>query len=104
LEKGGRKLNIEKLFSIKIMEGRIKVTPSEELLSMSRDQQITTLESELRKYESKLQNISRPPEENEFSEKEADRNSDIYEVEFITVILKKMIKQFRESHWEHLKL
>ena len=83
-------MSIESLFRIEIRDGAVKVTPSEELVSMPRDQQIATLEEKLRMFQAELQNIDNSP----------DR--DQCEIELMIVILKNLIKQFRDSYWEHI--
>jgi flagellar biosynthesis chaperone FliJ len=92
-------MNYESLFRIEIVDGAVKVTPSEELKSMPIDQQIATLESKLRMYKTELLNINNQVEENL---KEGTSDSDKCELELVIVILKNFLKQFREANWERI--
>jgi hypothetical protein len=92
-------MNYESLFRIEIVDGAVKVTPSEELKSMPIDQQIVTLETKLRMYEAELQNFNKQIDENL---KEETSDSDKCELEIVIVILKNFLKQFREANWERI--
>jgi hypothetical protein len=79
-------MSFKSLFSIEIIDGQIKVSPSEELKSMPIDQQISALQRELQEYEAKLQN----------------EDSNKCELELVIVILKNFLNQFREANWERI--
>jgi len=97
-------MNFKSLLSIEIVDGGVKVVPLEKLLSMSREEQIATLEEQLRMYEAELQNINNPTEKHGVSEDTPVkyRDSDECEIELIIVILKNLIKQLREANWERI--
>lgn len=79
------------LFHIEVVDGAVKVTPSEELVSMPKDRQISALQDQLRMYQDELKNI----------DNQTDR--DECETELMIVILKNLIKRFMEPHWELMK-
>ncbi|SEL92688.1 hypothetical protein SAMN04489760_1017 [Syntrophus gentianae] len=87
-------MSYKSLFSIEVDEGGLKVIPSEELKSMSVPKQMATIESNLKMYEAKLQEITDNPESSEKTE------SDKCEVELVILVLKNFLKQFREANWE----
>jgi len=92
-------MSYESLFRIEIVDGAVKVSPSEELKSMPIPKQMATIESELRKYEAELKKINTPIAENVSEE---TPGSDKCELELVIMILKKFRKQFREANWERI--
>ena len=101
----GRKMTLQSLFRIEVLDGGVKVTPSELLSSMPRDQQIATIKEQIRNREAALQKINNPTEANT-GEPEASghhRDEDKRELEVAIVILKNFLKRLLESHWEVLK-
>jgi len=97
-------MNFKSLFSIEIINGQVKVSPSEKLLSMSREEQIATLERQLKMYQAELQTINNPTDRQVISEETPDKSgdSDECETELIVVILKNILKTFREANWERI--
>jgi len=67
-----------------MVDGAVKVKPSEELLSMPVEKQISTLENNIQTYTAKLKTID---------------DSDKCEIELTLVILKNFLKQFRDANW-----
>jgi len=90
------------LFTVEVVNGGLKVNPTEELASMAKDQQTATIKEELKKCEADLQNLNHSTE----ASKEAsnhDRDADKRELEVRIVIMKNFLKRLLESHWEVLK-
>lgn len=98
-------MSFKSLFQIEVLEGGVKVTPSEQLVSMPRDQRIAAIKTELQMCETTLQRINHETDENRTSQESSshDRDADRREIEVMIAILKNFLKRLLEAHWEVLK-
>lgn len=95
-------MSFKSLFRIEVLDGGVKVTPTEQLVSMPRDQRIATIKNQLQMYEAELQKISSETDGNRISEESSghDRDADKREIEVVIAILKNFLKQLLQPHWE----